>query len=484
MPSSQNLEAATKKTSTRSDVGSQRGKLYIIMATSFNDCQYITTAPLTAYVWAKRFDAVPVLIIPELQAGHRDKEDVEKSWEETDKRLKKRLVIEYIVQWIHSIGGHVVTIHRRPMDMEATLLQVARLAAFALSFVTPNDVLLCNDVDLWPVSKSFWTGHLEKQWANPEFVSVYNGDFYRGARDAGSNDFIALSGVGAWAKLWKASFIQYFTTKAVTSNQSSHQRNSTASSPHLAKTFAEVVYAMLDEGRAALGPSKWDEHFFKKDKHGIQWSWDQVLASAMVGYNCPEKCIIFYNKIRLDRGAWDADIGAPWLPSPASYYTDTHLVHPLTSNAVWQLVKPLWIDMGLPLSVPHRLIEFLREFICPLVYRDVPNFPRMRTIATMILLGLPNVLLFILLRHEKVFGTRDSVSLHYVSLVTSYPLLSKHFQKSNLTTTCASINLGSKTSISCAGFCDINHDRCSLQCFYLSRRLGESKLILCWIMAL
>lgn len=351
-------DATTTTTTATSSLTptSSSPRRYAVVATSFNDqCRYSASAPLTAYIWARHVGATPIVLVPGPLGAQPAEGD-------NSPEAKARRWAHFAAAFIRSTGGHVVEVAARPADVArpTTVLQTARLAAFALGFLRPQDVVLTSDADLWPLDDAFWRAQLQplERADAPQPVFIYNGPFYHSYAAHAGEGGVALSCVGAAVRTWQSFYSDFFKLPPGELSSSSTPPSSSTT------VFEQVLDRMLAHGKASVGAEAWarlpptpeqaaQQGIDSREafKYCPQWFFDQLLATAMLQPVCPARCAINMRVDRLDRSSWPAQA------SPARTYTDSHILFPVTDGGVWGRLEPVWADMGLNVSAARHFLK-------------------------------------------------------------------------------------------------------------------------------
>ena len=168
-------------------------RVYVVLGLDLDTPEYAALAPLTAYVWAHAY-RTPVT--PLVLATGRDVARLSPSQ-------------AYIINALAEAGARVELVTGASAHHPVTAAQLARLVAFALPGLGPDDFLMTSDVDLWPLSRDFWEqvlanvplrarggdGEVSALW-------VYNGLWTWKQIVKGSSSHLAMSVLGASAQTW------------------------------------------------------------------------------------------------------------------------------------------------------------------------------------------------------------------------------------------------------------------------------------------
>ena len=280
-------------------------RAFAAIASDAQNLRYAAFAPLTAYVWAHHLNATPLVAL-----HTRDGEPTH----------VERLIAGAVARF----GGVVVPIRPRAGDRVPTSLQCSRLAAFQHADLQPSDFVITSDVDLWPLSPAFWRPVLR---LDEDALFIFNGPYYDSMRAVGSSDFVALSLLGAPVRHWRRLYEDWWAIASP---------GAAAGPPP--RSMEATLHSILDAGAAAQpgGRAAWD-------REDCQWNWDQVMAGRWLeaSRQCPLRCRINYRVDRLDRIAWAWKEGGA-NASRISDFTDVHLPHPLTSDAVFLQLRSVW----------------------------------------------------------------------------------------------------------------------------------------------
>lgn len=264
--------------------------------------QYAAHAPLTAYVWNHHLGIKPIVFIVKRDSVPTKQE-------------------QFITASLLSAGARVETVVAPSNFSTQTCAQIVRLSAFSLSYVQPDDYVITTDADIWPMSTAYWKDmfHFNKH------VTIVNGEFFN--PDPRVEVGIAMCYVGAHACTWRT---------LVTETHRAFFINSSMPLLHMDPT--SISKYLLELGQAFRG-EKWRS----LAKGGDQWYWDQIFTTHAFRHLVKE-----YNMTlakgsgvqagRLDRSNWR-------FAGSIERHTDAHLVFPLTSQAVWQQIKPVWHSM-------------------------------------------------------------------------------------------------------------------------------------------
>jgi hypothetical protein len=119
--------------------------------------RYAFFLPLTVRAW-RRIGFIPLVLI---HTGVDDKNMAR--GERVD------MITEYVIREVLKGGGRVEYIQSRASDF-VNFIQTARLFAYLLPQVRPQDYIMMSDVDIWPIKASFFFEPLKTRKA----VYVYN----------------------------------------------------------------------------------------------------------------------------------------------------------------------------------------------------------------------------------------------------------------------------------------------------------------------
>jgi hypothetical protein len=290
------------------------GRRYVVLSSDTGDMKYAAFLPLTAFIWARKHNVKPIVILV------------------TEGRLSAQT--KYVAAWAAKAGGIVRFVAPGDHGDPKTLSQVARLAAFALGVARDNDVLVTADADIWPLSSSYWAALL----GGAHDVVIANGDFFR--QQAGTDNRIALSYVAAKACLWNFVVSHGLSDgRAAPAPLLSPSRHACAPLAH--NTAACVASSILDKGANRYG-NRWTDDSPDKES-SAKWSWDQVfLTESVLALNETARLSTLFGRDlsarRLDRANW-AFNGRP------ESYTDAHLPHADVTAGRWDALAPLWLHL-------------------------------------------------------------------------------------------------------------------------------------------
>ena len=269
-------------------------KTYVVTSTDDREADYLTAAPFAAWMWSsfRRKTILPNVVPVTLLCDRNRRPNA------------TRLVREFV-------EGIVVDFCLAEEEEDASTMQVGRLAAFALPFVRPEDVLVIFDVDAWPMNVEFWNDAIRSIENDTYDFYVYNGPFHASQTMKNDSDRFAMSGLIAKSKTWRS----MWTSMGDPSSTSSSRRND--------DTIEIVTRNMLDLGRRT-----------KPDWKTNRWSWDQVLVGRMLVERCPSaRCRINPIVKRLDRSHWIVG-------EDVAKYTDAHVVRGFVRSDRWFKVRP------------------------------------------------------------------------------------------------------------------------------------------------
>jgi hypothetical protein len=168
-------------------------RVYVVLGLDLDTPEYAALAPLTAYVWAHAY-RTPVT--PLVLATGRDVSRLSPSQ-------------TYIINALAEAGARVELVTGASAHHPVTAAQLARLVAFALPGLGPDDFLMTSDVDLWPLSRDFWEQVLAQvprrargDDGDGTALWVYNGLWTWKQVVKGSSSHLAMSVLGASAQTW------------------------------------------------------------------------------------------------------------------------------------------------------------------------------------------------------------------------------------------------------------------------------------------
>ena len=183
----------------------------------------------------------------------------------------------FVLEWTRRAGAVVEVVLPRTGDMVSTVSQNVRLTAWALPYVDGGDYIITADIDIWPISCSYWKDMLDLD----RDITIVNGEFFM--RDEHSPDRVAISYVGMQSHAWagivanasgmahnvKARHVRHgFRQSQVSARRRDFEQRMPA--------VDDVVAAILDLGRQTLGEGAWDAApGAGGTKSHVQWSWDQ-----------------------------------------------------------------------------------------------------------------------------------------------------------------------------------------------------------------
>ena len=230
--------------------------------------------------------------------------------------------------------------------MVSTVSQNVRLTAWALPYVDGGDYIITADIDIWPISCSYWKDMLDLD----RDMTIVNGEFFM--RDEDSPDRVAISYVGMQSHAWagivanasgmahnvKARHVRHgFRQSQVSARRRDFEQRMPA--------VDDVVAAILDLGRQTLGEGAWDAAPGRAGgtKSHVQWSWDQqFLTRAILRANKTSPMDIKFGKHLTSRGS-TGQTGTS--PEMRKRIRDAHLVSPLTDAGVWDRLRQVWVSM-------------------------------------------------------------------------------------------------------------------------------------------
>jgi hypothetical protein len=315
------------------------GVPWVSLATDLTSLEYVLNLPLTAYIWTHFLNMRPLVFIVPRSASLSARD-------------------RFIIDWTRKAGARVEVVLPRTGDMVSTVAQNARLAAWALPCVGPNDYIVTADMDIWPISRAYW----KDAFASRGGVNIVNGEFF--TQNAASDNRVAISYVGMRAAMWarvvgKAAGLPLLhdgdeERAASPSHGEAGSRSAGPSvggltgsqppSPRRKPAVDEVVAAILDRGRQRVGEHAWDAGLAGQGpKAHAQWSWDQRFLTGAIldAVQRKDTHIILGKNLmarRLDRASWN-------FTGDAEAYSDAHLLSPLTDQATWARLRLVWVSM-------------------------------------------------------------------------------------------------------------------------------------------
>ena len=336
-----------RQASHRHNQPTQSPKIYVVFSAdvgSFESLQaYAALAPLTSFVWRHVHGVVPLLLLSTRAAGTVSTREE-----------------EFVARVVRRAGGRVLCVHVPDLGDDirtATAMQVGRLAAPALRFLQPDDVLLTSDADIWPLSSLFWRGFLAPS-LRPlnETVLIYNGEFFLRQHAARSCEVVTMTLLGAKVRVWRRILREWAAYESAAASPRACKVRPLASSVKISAavpttciaplcasslSFEATVKQLLEAGRRLYGDEVWARAAHSSVRHNEIWLCDQLIASEMLhrieGASsswCPGRCSLNLDLRRLDKGSWtfDGDI---------AHYTDAHL-NPLAGKLDFAHVTQLW----------------------------------------------------------------------------------------------------------------------------------------------
>ena len=161
---------------------------------------------------------------------------------------------------------------------------------------------------------------------------IYNGPFYHSQKARGSDDYAALSFLAAPVRYWR----QIYTSWCLGQDLK----------PQNAGNVYHTLWQIIDAGKKHYSDTIWVAHT-DDIKHGVQWSWDQIMAGYWLeaSKQYPENCRINPTIRRLDRINWYWNEGDEEKEDDFTAirrYTDAHLLFPLSTNDVYLKLRRVW----------------------------------------------------------------------------------------------------------------------------------------------
>jgi hypothetical protein len=308
------------------------GRTFAVFSTDSSDMQYASLATLSAYVWKCHLNVTPVVFI------------------HTACHSKQDSIMRFLVDRIEEFGGRVELVVSRPGDRASTTMQNMRLVAFQHAMFRPEDTIITADADIWPLSPSFWQTVFQDR---RDRMFIYNGPFYNAQRAVGSEDFVALSFLGAPVRHWRDIYRKW----CVHYNQTAYEPGS----------IYQTLWQVLDTGLDHQSRERWWDEIISS-KEGPQWSWDQIMAGTWLdtSHQCPDFCVINDKVERLDRSDWKWNEQADHDDHDAiRMFTDAHLPFPLSDEDVYQKLERVWKALfgsaAVISDVRNRILKLLKE---------------------------------------------------------------------------------------------------------------------------
>jgi hypothetical protein len=295
-------------------LGTGPPRTYSVFSVDTEDVKYFAIAPLTAYIWAHAHNITSIVFLA-----------ISKGQTIRNLTAAQRLVALHLL----NAGAIVWLLGNDERDRVASTLQIVRLAAWALPFVRPEDLIITCDTDIWPLSTSFWAPILQP--ANRTKLFIFNGDFYLSQRQAGSCDNVALSEMAMQRSSWSEMHFAWRTAEASLSS-------ARACSAVAEDTFRNVHAYLMQAARKGYSEEVWAANLASKEKHNRLWSADQFLSSEMVQESlwCPDRCTLNRDIRRLHHGAEYNGMIESW--------TDGHM-EALSDAGILESVLPIWNDL-------------------------------------------------------------------------------------------------------------------------------------------
>lgn len=281
-------------------------RVFAVFSTDTVDFQYASLAPLSAYVWVHLLGVTPLVFFT--GTPNATQQHVERA----------------VVGAIERYGGMVERISPRQGYLTATTLQNVRLAAMYHAVLRPDDYLITSDADDWPISPSFWKPVLAQR---EDRMWIYNGPFYYEGPPPRGIDFAAISFLGAPVRHWRTLHSKWCRKLGLAE---SHD-------------VMQTLWQIIDAGERHFGAARWAAH---DSKHGVQWRWDQMVASTWLLDECPANCTINPKISRLDRShniEWDGGGRSDY--DTVREFTDAHLLYPLTDDHAYRAIKRVWLAL-------------------------------------------------------------------------------------------------------------------------------------------
>jgi len=343
---------------------------YVVLAADFDSpasiANYGILTPLTSFIWFNVFNVTPVVILGTKRPG-RLTTATETAFASLVRRAGGR--IHCISKSETGEDGNEAGASLFPELVGAALitsLQVSRMASVALRYLNDFDAIITSDADIWPMSKTFWRGHISKllDSENKE-VFVYNGPFFHGQRQIKDCNFIALTSIAANVRTWRDMVLRWHdSVKFAPSPRDQFcaypdptdkipilpwytggERRNYSNNNSFNVLFSDLLFTFLEEGRQAYGRSVWEKEIWSSvNSYKLKriWDYDQVLAAEMILAAQPELHV--NNDLRrLDKFGVHGSISDYKLivkGKSVEDFTDTHLDGVENSN--WWRLAEIW----------------------------------------------------------------------------------------------------------------------------------------------
>ena len=309
-------------------------RVYVVFGAQPHASKYSLSAVLSTTVWVQRFNVTPLVYLYDGDAP-----------DPASPRITDPLGL-VLAGMITAAGGVPLRLPARHFpprkaDMSATALQAVRLVAAMSSCLSPTDMLVTADSDVWPLSRRFWNRVLARNDTSRAWI--FNDFLFYAKRAERSRNYAQMSYVMASVGRWRELYGGWVGSKGL---------------PVLSPgTVLAPLAQVIDVGREFYGDAMW---YSAEHHRGAQWVWDQVALGEWLTLGGLDRLDVNRGFSRLDRGGVFNQRGERTPEEEVERLSDVHL--DTSSRDGWSKhVLQIWAALHLDPGVLDTVMEGVRR---------------------------------------------------------------------------------------------------------------------------